>query len=528
MPPHPKRSDADDFPISDENILRADDPRPQRVPQYPSSTTGARRPLKKAEEAIPTAIYDTEKADQEMQASYGMGEQSYKPAFLYVERGPGAGQLLEVKQGTVVIGRASVSDLRLQHPSISRRHAQVRRIGEQFFVKDLGSQNGSFVNKTRIASEVEVKIGDSLALGNALIRLRGPMQKGEKPVASSSTGKARVPTAVVARPTSAQTSGHVRPVNSNRMVKIAVFAGAVGFGLAAVLAFALIRMATGTTTTSGEKSAKAAVANEPNDPIADALKRKQAEGGKVVVARAAPVAAVPNEEPVQEEPSIDEGPATVKSVPGVGSAPSVAPARVAPNRVAIAAKRAAAGARNAAAASSDDEESSNTGSAKGGKRSQILAPYERGNAEGSLELAKSAGDKELSDKLLKFISSYDSGQEALLSNNGTVAIKEFTKALALDEQLSSGWGKYGSEIRKHLGNLYFLVGKQYEANGDDEKAKAAYGASLKNDPANSKSKGALANLSGGGGDDEAPAPAAPKPAPKKAPSKTSIDDAFGD
>ena len=67
-----------------------------------------------------------------------------------------------------------------------------------------------------------------------------------------------------------------------------------------------------------------------------------------------------------------------------------------------------------------------------------------------LELAKSAGDKELSDKLLKFISSYDSGQEALLSNNGTVAIKEFTKALSLDEQLSSGWGKYGSEIRKHL------------------------------------------------------------------------------
>ena len=523
MPPHPKRSDADDFPISEENILRADDPRPQRVPQYPSSTTGARRPLKKAEEAIPTAIYDTEKADQEMQASYGMGEQSYKPAFLYVERGPGAGQLLEVKQGTVVIGRASVSDLRLQHPSISRRHAQVRRIGEQFFVKDLGSQNGSFVNKTRIASEVEVKIGDSLALGNALIRLRGPMQKGEKPVASS-TGKARVPTAVVARPTSAQTSGHVRPVNSNRMVKIAVFAGAVGFGLAAVLAFALIRMATGTSTTP-EKSAKAAIANEPNDAIADALKRKQAEGGKVVVARATP----PPEEAPAEEPSIDEGPATVKSVPGVvaGAAPSVAPARPAPNRVAAAAKR-AAGARNAAPAAADEEESGAGASKGGAKRSQILAPYERGNAEGSLELAKSAGDKELSDKLLKFISSYDSGQEALLSNNGTVAIKEFTKALSLDEQLSSGWGKYGSEIRKHLGNLYFLVGKQYEANGDDEKAKAAYGASLKNDPANSKAKGALANLSGGGGDDEAPAAAAPKPTPKKAPSKTSIDDAFGD
>jgi pSer/pThr/pTyr-binding forkhead associated (FHA) protein len=519
MPQQPKRSDAD-FPISEENILRADDPRPQRVPQYPSSTTGVRRPLKKAEEAIPTAVYDTEKADQEMQAQYGMGEQSYKPAFLYVERGPGAGQLLEVKQGTIVIGRASVSDLRLQHPSISRRHAQVRRIGDQFFVKDLGSQNGSFVNKTRIASEVEVKIGDTLALGNALLRLRGPMQKGEKPAAPS-TGKARVSTAVVARPSS-HTSGPARTVNPNRMVKIAVFAGAIGFGLAAVLAFALIRLATGSPSAS-EKPVKGgsvvAVAEKSNDPIAKALERKQAE-----TVRVKPVAPPPVEEAAPaEEPTIeDSAPAVVKSVPGV--APSVAPARPAPAPTRVAAATRRAGGRPAAAAPVQEEDE---GSAKGGKRSQILAPYERGNAEGSLELAKSAGDKELSDKLLKFISAYDSGQEALLSNNGTVAIKEFTKALALDEQLSSGWGKYGSEIRKHLGNLYFLVGKQYEANGDDEKAKSAYAASVKNDPSNSKAKSALANLSGGGGEEEAPAPA-PKPAPKKAPSKTSIDDAFGD
>lgn len=514
MPPHPKRSDGDDYPISEENILRADDPRPQRVPQYPSKSTGVRRPLKKAEEAIPTAIYDTEKSDQEMQAQYGVGEQQYKPAFLYVERGPGAGQLLEVKQGTVVVGRASVSDLRLQHPSISRRHAQIRRIGDQFFVKDLGSQNGSFVNKTRIASEVEVKIGDTLALGNALLRLRGPMQKGEKPAAASSTGKARVPTAVVARPVPHSTSA-VRPSNANRMVKIAVFAGAVGFGLAAVLAFALIRMATGTGTAAPEKSAKGAIAavEKNDDPIAEALKRKQAEGK----AAAAPTRRAPVEEAPAEEPTIDDSPAVVKTMGG--SAPSVAPARSAPAPTRVATARRTVG---KAAASGDDEEES--GTRGGAKRSQVLAPYERGNAEGSLELAKSAGDKELSDKLLKFISAYDSGQEALLSNNGTVAIKEFTKALALDEQLSSGWGKYGSEIRKHLGNLYFLVGKQYEANGDEEKAKAAYGASVKNDPANQRAKAALANLKGESAD-EAPAP---KPAPKKAPSKTSIDDAFGD
>jgi pSer/pThr/pTyr-binding forkhead associated (FHA) protein len=510
MPQQPKRSDAD-FPISEENILRADDPRPQRVPQYPSSTTGARRPLKKAEEAIPTAIYDTEKADQEMQAQYGMSDANYKPAFLYVERGPGAGQLLEVKQGTVVIGRASVSDLRVQHPSISRRHAQVRRVGEQFFVKDLGSQNGSFVNKTRIASEVELKIGDSLALGNALLRLRGPMQKGEKPVAQS--GKARVPTAVVARPQ--HSTGQLKVVNSSRMVKIAVFAGAVGFGLAAVLAFALIRMATGTSPTASAKETKPSANTEPNDAIARALEKKQA------VAVAAPVRATPaaRQEQPAEEPTIEEGSTTVTK--SAGAAPSVAPAKSAPplNRLPAATRR-------AAVPSTADDEDESAGKAGGTKRTQILAPYERGNAEGSLELARTAGDKELTGQLTSFISAYDNGQDALLSNNGTVAIKEFTKALSIDEKLSSGWGKYSGEIRKHLGNLYFLVGKQYESNGDDDKAKAAYGAALKHDPSNSKAKNALGAAASGGSDEEAPTP---KPAaPKKAPSKTSIDDAFGD
>ena len=68
--------------------------------------------VKRAEEAIPTSIFDTEKHDREMQAQYGGGATSYKPAFLYVERGPGQGQLLEVKQGTLMIVRASVSELR--------------------------------------------------------------------------------------------------------------------------------------------------------------------------------------------------------------------------------------------------------------------------------------------------------------------------------------------------------------------------------------------------------------------------------
>lgn len=525
MPPNPKRP-SDREPVTDEQILQADDPRPQRVAQLPSAGTGARRAVKKIEEHIPTSIFDTE-ADQEMQAEYGVSGTEYKPAFLYVERGPGAGQLLEVKQGTVVVGRASVSDLRLQHPSISRRHTQIKRQGEQFFVKDLGSQNGTFVNKQRIATEVEVKPGDSIALGNALLRLRGPLNKGEKLGNASATSqsasslpmptsalaekaekldrKARVSTAVVARPSGAQ------PAPSNTALKIAVFAGAVGFSLAAVLAFALIKTvgnsdkATTPGTTVAVASPTAGMdADEKQRLIDEAIKRKMAEQANAVAA------------PVEEEVTTDE--VKVKEqpkAPSVVKAPVAAPApRVASAKKATAAK----------AAAEDDEDEAPASSAAP-KRTQILAPYEKGNAEASLDLAKKAGDKELMDKLSRFIAAYDAAQDAMMSNNGNAAIANFQKALALDEGLSSGWGKYGAEIRRQLANLYVLVGMQFVSNGDTDKAKTAFQGALKHDPNNARAKSQLAKLQPSGGD-EAAEPAAP--AKKPAPKASSIDDAFGD
>ncbi len=523
MPPNPKRPSYKE-PVTDEQVLQADDPRPQRVAQLPSNSPGGRRAVKKVEEHIPTSVFDTE-ADQEMQAEYGGQGAEKKPAFLYVERGPGAGQLLEVKQGTVVVGRASVSDLRLQHPSISRRHTQIKRVGEQFFVKDLGSQNGTFVNKERIGTEVEVKPGDSIAMGNALLRLRGPLAKGEKlpgqPVvpekpekiekvkeprpATDKATKSRISTAVVARP-------EPPPAPSSTALKIAVFAGAVGFSLAAVLAFALVK------TMSGDKTPATASASATGDKgdkaklIDEAIKRKMAEP-KVAAAKP------------QDDDVVADDTVTVKEQP---RAPSVAKAPVVSSapRVAVATPRKAP-----VAAKTEDDEEDEDAPAKGGgaKRTQILAAYEKGNAEASLEAAKKAGDKELSDKLSRFIAAYDAANDAMMSNNGSAAIANFQKALALDEGLSSGWGKYGGEIRRQLSNLYVLVGLQFVANGDNDKAKQAFQGALKHDPNSQRAKAQLAKISGPpkSADDAFESEPAAKPAAKKK-AATSIDDAFGD
>ncbi len=176
MAPPPKRSPPRKArpAFEDDNILRADDPRPQRVAQYPAGRASARR------DDIDERGSRRGGNDRAFSPSFAAGEISdagFAPAFLYVERGPGQGQLVPVRQGNMVLGRASVADLRLQHPSISRRHAQVTRVGERFYVRDLASQNGTFVNRQKIATEVEIQLGDVVVIGAATLKLRGPLTR---------------------------------------------------------------------------------------------------------------------------------------------------------------------------------------------------------------------------------------------------------------------------------------------------------------------------------------------------------------
>ncbi len=522
MPSNPKRSPPrkGELPFDDAEILKADDPRPQRVTQYPA--TSARRALKKVEEHIPTSVFDTEKHDEELRATYGSSEPQ-KPAFLYVERGPGAGQLVQLKQGPLVIGRASVSDLRLQHPSISRRHAQFKRIAEQFFVKDLGSQNGTFVNKTKIETEIEVFPGDLIAMGNALLKLRGPLAKGEALPAPAKDNKASPKKAAMKTSIGVPaTRANPLPQKSNSMVKVAIFAGAMGFGLAGVLAFALVKGVGNNAPVKivakgGLKAAEPEVDIAMDDvkvaqnkKVDEAISKKMQEKQAAVAAAAAEKKAAAAEKE-EAAPAEDHGPKPV------GVAKAASPSKKTDEEEAPAPRAASPNARKAA----------------------ILSAYEKGNAEGSLDAARKANDRDLTTRLTEFISVYEAADNAVNSNNGGAAIKNFEKALKLDEQLSSGWGVYGGKIRKQLANLYTLVGLQHVKNDNADNARIAFQAALKHDPENERAKSQLAKLGGSArvADDEEE-----KPAPKKktasAPAKKSaaepksrsqaIDDAFGD
>ncbi|HSC31969.1 MAG TPA: adenylate/guanylate cyclase domain-containing protein [Gemmatimonadaceae bacterium] len=80
-------------------------------------------------------------------------------------------QSFELQDGaTFVVGRASVSDLPVFDPTISRRHAELTSDGLTIRVRDLGSSNGTFVNGARV-TEGSVSPGDTIAFGKVPFRV---------------------------------------------------------------------------------------------------------------------------------------------------------------------------------------------------------------------------------------------------------------------------------------------------------------------------------------------------------------------
>ncbi|MHC4780826.1 MAG: FHA domain-containing protein, partial [Planctomycetota bacterium] len=67
---------------------------------------------------------------------------------------PDSEEIVEFDKDVISIGRHSENDVVLGERTVSRKHAQIEKEGEKYFIKDLDSHFGVFVNKRKIASEV--------------------------------------------------------------------------------------------------------------------------------------------------------------------------------------------------------------------------------------------------------------------------------------------------------------------------------------------------------------------------------------
>jgi adenylate cyclase len=72
--------------------------------------------------------------------------------------------------GDTIVGRATVCDLAIEDPSISRRHVRFRIHGDRCVITDLGGRNGVFLNGEQV-TEAQITGGDSIVLGRFPLRI---------------------------------------------------------------------------------------------------------------------------------------------------------------------------------------------------------------------------------------------------------------------------------------------------------------------------------------------------------------------
>jgi hypothetical protein len=96
--------------------------------------------------------------------SVAVGDVPQGAGVLVVKRGPNAGSRFVMEQPVTTIGRHPKSDIFLDDITVSRRHAEVHTEGGHFEVRDVGSLNGTYLNRNRIDAG-PLNPGDELQVG---------------------------------------------------------------------------------------------------------------------------------------------------------------------------------------------------------------------------------------------------------------------------------------------------------------------------------------------------------------------------
>jgi len=109
----------------------------------------------------------------EEEVSVTMDEVPQGYGVMVVKRGPNAGSRFVLEHEVTEVGRHPESDIFLDDITVSRRHAEFVRQSDSYLVRDVGSLNGTYVNRERI-DEGTLRNGDEVQIGKfRLVYLAG-------------------------------------------------------------------------------------------------------------------------------------------------------------------------------------------------------------------------------------------------------------------------------------------------------------------------------------------------------------------
>ena len=97
---------------------------------------------------------------------------SRAPRQLVVTHGALAGTRISLEGRPIMIGRADDSTLVLDDDYASTRHARLSMRGTDWYVEDLGSTNGTYLDRAKVTGPTRVPLGVPIRIGKTLIELR--------------------------------------------------------------------------------------------------------------------------------------------------------------------------------------------------------------------------------------------------------------------------------------------------------------------------------------------------------------------
>ena len=90
-----------------------------------------------------------------------------------IERGPKELRGVNIAvHGPVIVGRSPGSDIVIGAEYVSSRHARFVLMGQNLFIEDLGSTNGTAVNTRYITEPTALRDGDRVSVGDVVMRVR--------------------------------------------------------------------------------------------------------------------------------------------------------------------------------------------------------------------------------------------------------------------------------------------------------------------------------------------------------------------
>ena len=94
------------------------------------------------------------------------------PTHVAITEGANAGETISLDQAPLLIGRGSDAAIRLDDDYVSTRHARIAASGEQWFIEDLGSTNGTYIGSSRLTQPTTLQLVTQVRIGKTTLELR--------------------------------------------------------------------------------------------------------------------------------------------------------------------------------------------------------------------------------------------------------------------------------------------------------------------------------------------------------------------